>query len=42
MAVQRLRYEAVEIVFSDGRRRRVGTADPAGLMAALEASPRRI
>lgn len=32
--------EAVEVVFSDGRRRRIGTDDPAGLMAALEAACR--
>ncbi|MEN6518820.1 MAG: hypothetical protein ABFC38_11705 [Methanospirillum sp.] len=31
--------EAVEIVISDGRRRRIGTDDPAGFMAALEAAP---
>jgi len=33
--------EAVEVVFSDGRRRRIGTDDPEGLMAALEAARRR-
>ena len=32
--------EAVEVVFSDGRRRRIGTDDTAGLMTALEAVPR--
>lgn len=33
--------EAVEVVLSDDRRRRIGTNDPAGLMAALEAVTRQ-
>jgi hypothetical protein len=32
--------EAVEIVLADGRRRRIGTDDPSGLVAALEAARR--
>jgi hypothetical protein len=34
--------EAVEVVFSDGRRRRIGTDDSVGLMAALDATRRWI
>lgn len=33
-------FEAVEIVLADGRRRRIGTDDPSGLAAALEAARR--
>ncbi len=34
--------EAVEVEFSDGRRRRIGTDDSVGLMAALDAARRWI
>ena len=33
-------FEAIELVLSDGRRYRIGTDDPAGLQAALEAARR--